>query len=82
MLQITGDAQLGAVPGSPTTNITLNGGQLYNNNSVVTLAANRTISLGASGGYFQPGVGPATVSPSTARLPAPAAWAWPGIAAP
>ena len=54
-LQITSDGQLGAVPGSPTTNIALNGGQLYNNGGALTLNANRIISLGSLGGYIQPG---------------------------
>ncbi len=55
-LAVNGDAQFGAVPASPTVNITLNGGLLTNNGqySVVTLAANRGISLGAGGGYIDP----------------------------
>ena len=32
-LQITDETHLGAVPGSPATNVILNGGSLYNNNS-------------------------------------------------
>ena len=59
VLEIDSDAQLGSVPTGPITNITLNGGQLYNNGTtgidMVTLATNRTIYLGASGGYFRPG---------------------------
>ena len=57
-IQVNTDSQLGAVPSSPTVNITLNGGQLYNNNSSPVLNANRTIYLGASGGYLQAGWGP------------------------
>ncbi len=56
-LQITSDAPLGAVPGSPAVNLTLNGGQLFNNNSSPSLAANRTVSLGAGGGYLEAGGG-------------------------
>ena len=52
---ITSDTQLGAVPGSPAVNLTFNGGTLYKGNAAVPLNANRTISLGASGGYLQPG---------------------------
>ena len=59
-LQITSDAQLGAVPALPVTNVTLNGGQLYNNNSLPVLSTNRTILLTASGGYLQAGWGPDT----------------------
>jgi len=57
-IQITSDAQLGAVPATATVNLTLNSGTLYNNNSTVTVSANRTISLGALGGYLRPGWGP------------------------
>ncbi len=57
-LQITDEMQLGAVPGSAATNITLNAGELYNNNSTPVLSATRTILLGASGGYLQGGWGP------------------------
>jgi len=59
-LQITSDAQLGAVPATPTVNVTLNGGQLYNNASLPVLSTNRTILLTASGGYLQAGWGPDT----------------------
>jgi autotransporter-associated beta strand protein len=52
-LQITGDGQLGALSGSPAINLTLNGGQLFNNNSSLSLTANRTVSLGAGGGYLE-----------------------------
>ena len=57
VLQISSDAQLGSVPSSPAINITLNGGQLYNNgtNDQVILAENRNVYLGTSGGYIQPG---------------------------
>ena len=57
-VQITSDAQFGAVPGSAVTNITLNGGAIYNNNSTPALATNRTILLTASGGYLQAGSSP------------------------
>ncbi len=49
LLSIAGDGSLGAVPATPTTNITFNGGGLTCSTS---LAANRNIWLGASGGYF------------------------------
>jgi autotransporter-associated beta strand protein len=54
-LQITNDGQLGAVPASPALNLTLNGGQLFNNAASLSLAANRTVSLGAGGGYLEAG---------------------------
>jgi autotransporter-associated beta strand protein len=57
VVQISGDSQLGAVPGSPTVNITLNGGELFNNASSPTLNANRTIYLGPNGGYVRAGWG-------------------------
>ena len=57
-VQISTESQLGAVPASPMTNITLNGGELYNNNSQPVLNTNRIILLGASGGYFQAGWAP------------------------
>ena len=59
-LQISTEAQLGAVPGSTVTNIVLNGGGLYNNNSTPVLSATRTILLGAGGGYLQAGWDPRT----------------------
>ncbi len=62
ILQITDDTQLGAVPGSPTVNITLKGGVLYNNNSTPSISANRTISLDATGGYLQAGWAPKTIT--------------------
>jgi autotransporter-associated beta strand protein len=52
-LQITSDSQLGAGPGSPTVNLALNGGQLFNNGGALSLNANRNISLGSLGGYIQ-----------------------------
>ncbi len=61
-LQITDDAQLGAVPATPTVNVTLNGATLYNNDSTPVINANRTISLGAGGGYLQGGWGPKTLT--------------------
>ena len=60
LLQITSDAQLGGVPDGPTVNITLNGGQLFNNNSAPTLNANRTIYLGPNGGFVRSGYGQTT----------------------
>ena len=54
VLQITTDAQLGAVPSTSTVNITLNGGELYGYASSPSLNANRTVFLGPSGGYIQP----------------------------
>jgi autotransporter-associated beta strand protein len=51
VLQVASDAQLGATSGG----ITLNGGQIHNNDSFLVLNANRTITLGASGGYLSPG---------------------------
>ena len=53
-LQITGDSQLGAVPGTPTVNLTLSGATLDNNNSDPSLAANRTVFLAADS-YLQAG---------------------------
>jgi autotransporter-associated beta strand protein len=54
-LVLSTESQLGAIPGSPTVNVTLNGGELVNNNSSPSLSANRTISLGSSGGYIEEG---------------------------
>ena len=54
-LRVQTDASLGAVPTSPTVNVTLNGGALMNWNVAVALDPNRTISLGAGGGYMQAG---------------------------
>jgi autotransporter-associated beta strand protein len=58
-IQFSGDPQFGAVPSTPTVNITLNGGQIFNNNSSPNLNVNRTISLGAGGGFIEAGYGPA-----------------------
>ena len=53
-LSISKDANLGAVPAAPATNITLNGGSLQvtagTAQPALTIATNRTIFLGASGG--------------------------------
>ena len=51
-LQINSDSNLGAVPGLPTTNITINGATLAvsGQSSAVTLPSTRKISIGASGG--------------------------------
>ena len=53
-LRIGSDANLGAVPGSPATNITINGGTLQGTNAAahVTLNANRLISVGSAGATF------------------------------
>ena len=58
VLQITGDAQLGAVPASPTVNVTLNGGELFNNSVMATLAANRTFPWGQRRVFRAGSVGP------------------------
>jgi fibronectin-binding autotransporter adhesin len=58
-IQFLGDAQFGAVPAVPTVNITLNGGELFNNNSSPNLNVNRTLSLGSGGGFIEAGYGPA-----------------------
>ncbi len=55
-VQINQDAALGAVPGNPAVNVTLNNnGVLMNYNSSPTLNANRTISLGSGGGALDAG---------------------------
>ncbi len=56
VLRINADAALGAVPGSPAVNVTLNGGQLFNSSSP-SLAGNRTVLLGAGGGFIEAGGG-------------------------
>jgi fibronectin-binding autotransporter adhesin len=61
-LQITDDAQLGAVPASPEVNVTLNGATLYNIDSTPVTHANRTISLGIGGGYLQAGWAPKSLT--------------------
>ena len=61
-LQISADAQLGAIPSAPTLNITLNGGTLYNNATSPVIDANRVIALGAGGGYLQAGWTPDTLT--------------------
>jgi autotransporter-associated beta strand protein len=58
VLQINADSSLGAVPGSPATNVTLNGGCLKNNATAPVVNANRTILLGSRGGYFDAGWAP------------------------
>jgi autotransporter-associated beta strand protein len=50
-LQFSSDAQLG----NATSGITLNGGQLKNNDSTPVVAATRTITLGTNGGYLMSG---------------------------
>jgi autotransporter-associated beta strand protein len=52
-LRVASDNALGFMAGSPTVNLTLNGGQLFNDNASLSLAANRVVSLGAGGGYFE-----------------------------
>jgi fibronectin-binding autotransporter adhesin len=54
---ITNDAAFGAIPTSATVNITLNGGTINKGNATVALDANRTVLLGADGGYLSPGWG-------------------------
>ena len=54
-LQISNDSALGAVPAAPAVNVTLNGGGIKNSNSVTTLHQNRTIELGAGGGFLTAG---------------------------
>ena len=63
-LQIAADAQLGAIPATPTLDITLNGGTLYNNATSPVIDANRVISLAAGGGYLQAGWTPDTLTVS------------------
>ena len=53
IVQLNSDAAAGAVPGAPTVNITLNGGELVNSTSALALNANRTVSLGSGGGSFR-----------------------------
>lgn len=61
--RISGDAALGAVPGSPGVNVTLDGGGIKNNDSTPVIHANRTILLGAAGGWFTSGWGkPTTIN--------------------
>ena len=50
-VQFSSDAQLG----NSTSGITLNGGQLHNNDSTPVVAATRTITLGTNGGYLMSG---------------------------
>ncbi|MDB6057714.1 MAG: hypothetical protein JWO95_1558 [Verrucomicrobiales bacterium] len=50
-LCVTADSGLGTAAGA----LTLNGGSLKNNNSAPTITSSRTITLGASGGYFDAG---------------------------
>jgi autotransporter-associated beta strand protein len=54
-LTINADGSLGAVPSSPTVNLTLDGCCLKNNNTANTLAANRTVLLTGKGGFFDAG---------------------------
>ena len=59
-MQIISDAQLGGVPDGPTVNITLNGGQLFNNSSSPSYNSNRTFYLGPNGGFVRSGYGQTT----------------------
>ncbi len=54
-LRISSDSSLGSVPARSMVNVTLNGGLLMNNASALTLAAERTVSLGSGGGALQAG---------------------------
>jgi fibronectin-binding autotransporter adhesin len=58
VLQVAADGGLGAVPASPTTNITLNNGGLYNNGGALTLSGSRNIVISGAG-YLKAGWGPA-----------------------
>ena len=49
VLSISADANVGAVPGSPVTNVVLNGGDLLGNGTLV-LNANRGIGIGLTNG--------------------------------
>lgn len=51
VLQATTESQLGASNGA----VTLNGGQLMNNNSDLSLNSNRAVTLGSSGGFLEAG---------------------------
>ena len=51
VLQVSSESQLGASNGA----ITLNGGQLFNNNADLSLNSARNVTLGSSGGYLQAG---------------------------
>ena len=62
VIAITADTAFGSVPATPTVNITLNGGAIYKGNATIALATNRTVLLGAGGGYFAPGYGQVSVS--------------------
>ncbi len=58
VLQVATDPMLGPVPVTPTTNITLINGGLYNNGGSLSISANRNIAVSGMG-YFQAGWGPA-----------------------
>jgi len=50
-LDVSGDSSLGALPGSPTADITINGGRLGTNSGTnFTISSNRTILLGSAAG--------------------------------
>ncbi|MEI8373033.1 MAG: autotransporter-associated beta strand repeat-containing protein [Planctomycetota bacterium] len=49
------DSNLGAVPATPTVNLTLDGGAIINGGPAPVFNANRTILLGPSGGYIRSG---------------------------
>ena len=57
-LSINNDGSLGAVPNSPTVDITLDYGVLMNSSSSPNLNTNRTVYLTANGGYIEAGWGP------------------------
>jgi autotransporter-associated beta strand protein len=57
IISIAADSALGTAPGTPTAgHLTLNGGGL-NTSTTMTLATNRGITLGASGGALLPNLG-------------------------
>jgi autotransporter-associated beta strand protein len=63
ILAINREESLGANPGAPTADqLTLNGGILRNTTGVTIDDANRGITLGAGGGYFDVNSGTMTVS--------------------
>ena len=62
-IQVCTDAQLGTPPIAPAVNITLDGGEVWNNwndgDARLNLDSNRIVMLGSGGGYFRAGYGQA-----------------------
>ena len=54
LLVFNADGSLGTAPGSPTTNITLNNGEIKNNDTTISLNANRNVSI-TNTGYIDVG---------------------------